>query len=210
MRILPKLFEGNRQWAAGEERKHPGSFTELSRIQKPEYLWIGCADSRVPANQVVGLLAGELFVHRNVANLVVHADMNCLTVIQYAVDVLGVRHIIVCGHDGCGGAGAAMNPPRTGLVDNWIRPIRKLWLRHEAALMALPTEEARVNRLGELNVMAQVRNACHTTIVQAAWQRGQPVAVHGWVYALKDGLLRDLDVTTTSLEELAALDARAP
>ncbi len=192
-----QLFENNRRWAEEIKSRQPDFFTILSKQQVPAYLWIGCADSRVPANEIVGLMPGEVFVHRNVANIVTHTDFNCLSVIQFAVDVLKVEHVIVTGHYGCGGVVAAMKPDDLGLITNWLRHIRDIYLRHRDEVDAFPTEAERVNRLCELNVREQVRNVCQTTIVQAAWKRGQMLAVHGWIYGLDDGLLRDLNVTLT-------------
>ncbi len=185
-------------------RTDPDFFSRLSHQQNPEYLWIGCSDSRVPANQIVGLLPGEVFVHRNVANLVVHTDLNCLSVIQYAVEVLRVRHIIVCGHYGCGGVRATLNRDRVGLVDNWLRHVEDVRQKH-AALMApdLPAD-VRCDRLCELNVIEQVLNVAQTTVVRDAWERGQPLDVHGWVYALKDGLIRDLHLNLDRQDDLPA------
>ena len=191
MRHLPHLFENNRQWAARRTEADPGFFPRLAAQQAPKHFWIGCADSRVPANEIVGLDPGEMFVHRNVANLMVHTDLNCLSVLQYAVEVLKVEHIIVCGHYGCGGVRAAFERPRLGLIDNWLRHIQDVHTHHRDELDALPDNDARVNRLCELNVADQVENVCRTTIVQDAWGRGQGVAVHGWIYSLKDGLLRE-------------------
>lgn len=192
---LADFFANNRAWAAAMTRQDPEFFRRLSRQQAPRYLWIGCADSRVPANQIVGLPPGEMFVHRNVANLVLHADLNCLSTIQFAVDRLRVEHIIVCGHYGCGGVGAALRDDRLGLVDNWLRPVQDVRRRHQEALERLPSDAARHARLCELNVMEQVANAAATTVARDAWARGQPLAIHGWIYALEDGLLRDLGVT---------------
>jgi carbonic anhydrase len=194
---LPELFENNRRWCEKILAQDPGFFEALSHQQSPQYLWIGCSDSRVPANQVVGLLPGEIFVHRNVANLVVHSDLNCLSVLQFAVDVLGVEHVIVCGHYGCGGVQAALRDDRHGLVDNWLRHIRDTARVHRAELDALPDGQARADRLCELNVIAQAGNVCETTIVADAWARGRRLAVHGWIYRLDDGLLRDLGITMT-------------
>ena len=204
MRFLSHLFANNSAWAAEITRQDPDFFTNLSSQQAPQYLWIGCSDSRVPANEIVGLLPGELFVHRNVANVVVHSDLNCLSVIQYAVDVLGVRHIIVSGHYGCGGVAAAMRDDRLGLVDNWLRHVQDVRLKHLAQLESLPTETDRLNRLCELNVIEQVVNVSQTTVVRDAWARGQSLAVHGWIYDLHDGLLRDLGMCITSAAELPA------
>ena len=192
MRVLPQLFENNSRWAAQRTAQDPDFFPRLARQQKPEYLWIGCADSRVPANEIIGLDPGEVFVHRNIANVVVHTDLNALSVIQYAVEVLKVKHIIVCGHYACGGVLAAMSHQPHGLIDNWLRNIKDVYTRHAPELNAIADEKARGDRLAELNVTHQVANVCYTTIVQGAWQRGQPLAVHGWIYDLKDGLLRDL------------------
>ena len=192
MRSLPELFSNNRAWAAEMTRQDPEFFRRLSRQQAPQYLWIGCADIRVPANEIVGLLPGELFVHRNIANVVVHTDLNCLSVLQFAVDVLHVRDIIVCGHYGCGGVGAALGDARLGLADNWLRHVQDVRAKHATELRELATDAERHDRLCELNVREQVTNVAQTTIVQDAWARGQSVAVHGWIYGLRDGLLRDL------------------
>ncbi|HEX7152166.1 MAG TPA: carbonate dehydratase [Thermoanaerobaculia bacterium] len=202
MRTLSNLFDNNRSWAAEMTRQDAEFFTRLSRQQAPQYLWIGCSDSRVPANQIVGLLPGEMFVHRNVANVVVHADLNCLSAIQFAVDVLRVGHIIVCGHYGCGGVLAALRDEKFGLVDNWLRHVQDVRRKHQAELDALETEEQRHRRLCELNVIEQVVNVSQTTVVRDAWARGQSLAVHGWVYDLNDGLLRDLSMCVTTEAEL--------
>lgn len=201
MKLLQHLFENNRRWVETVEKNNPGFFQRLSQGQAPEYLWIGCSDSRIPANEVVGLLPGELFVHRNVANLVIHTDMNLLSVMQYAVEVLQVKHIIVCGHYGCGGVLGAMGGEGLGLIDNWLRFIKDVYHRNEALLESLPKEQ-RADRLCELNVIQQVANLAHTTIVQDAWQRGQSLAVHGWIYAIKDGRLRDLNVCISAPDQL--------
>jgi carbonic anhydrase len=198
---LQELFEKNRQWAAATETREPGFFSRLLQQQSPQYLWIGCADSRVPANELVGLLPGELFVHRNVANLLVHSDLNALSVIQYAVDALKVSHIIVVGHSNCGGVRAAMENRRAGLVDNWLRHVQDVRDLHEGFLAGLP-EGLRVDALVELNVLEQARNVCRTTVVSDAWQRGQEVVVHGWVYGLHNGLLEDLQITAKSLDDV--------
>jgi carbonic anhydrase len=198
MRYLSHLFSNNRTWAALMTRDNPDFFTNLARQQAPEYLWIGCSDSRVPANQIVGLLPGEMFVHRNIANLVVHTDLNCLSAMQFAVDVLRVRHVIVCGHYGCGGVLAALRQDKLGLVDNWLRHVSDVRVKHQAELDALPSEPARHRRLGELNVLEQVVNVSQTTIVRDAWRRGQTLAIHGWIYDIADGLLRDLDLTLSN------------
>ena len=197
MILLKKLFENNRAWAAKITEQDPTFFARLSAQQAPEYLWIGCADSRVPPNDLVGLAPGELFVHRNVANVVVHADLNCLSVLQFAVDALKVKHVIVCGHYGCGGVLAALRDDRLGLVDNWLRHVQDVRWKHQAEIDRIPTEAERHNRLCELNVIEQVINVSQTTVVRDAWARQQPVAVHGWIYDLRDGLLRDLEVTIT-------------
>jgi len=202
MRVLSNLFANNRAWAAEMTTRDPGFFYRLSNQQSPRYLWIGCSDSRVPANQIVGLPPGELFVHRNVANVVVHADLNCLSTIQYSVDVLKVRHIIVCGHYGCGGVQAALRDDHLGLVDNWLRHVQDVRWKHCEELDQLPTEEERRHRLAELNVIQQVVNVGQTTVVRDAWARGQGVTVHGWVYDVNDGLLRDLGASITSESEL--------
>ena len=188
------LLAANRTWAGQMVERDPEFFSRLAGQQAPQYLWIGCADSRVPANQIVGLPPGEMFVHRNIANVVVHADINCLAVLQFAVDVLKVRHVIVCGHYGCGGVLAALRDTRLGLVDNWLRHVQDVRQKHTEELMALPTEQARHDRLCELNVIEQMKNVCRTTILGDAWARGQAVAVHGWIYALHDGLIRDIAV----------------
>lgn len=203
MHQLSALFQNNRAWAARTTAEDPQFFARLASQQAPAYLWIGCSDSRVPANQIVGLLPGELFVHRNVANIVVHTDLNCLSVLQFAVDVLRVRHVIVCGHYGCGGVRAALLGQRLGLIDNWLRHVQDVHERHEGLVTPLPEGDLRVDRLCELNVIEQVRHVCETTIVQDAWARGQPVSVHGLVYGLGDGLLRDLRVSMAALADLA-------
>lgn len=189
-----RLFERNRAWAAGIVERDPDFFQKLARQQRPEWLWIGCADSRVPANEIVGLLPGDIFVHRNIANVVVHTDLNCLSVLQYAVDVLQVRHVIVCGHYGCGGVAAALSGVRLGLVDNWLRHVQDVADKHADELGQLESSD-RQARLAELNVIEQAANVCQTTIVRDAWRRGQPLAVHGWIYGVADGLLRDLGVS---------------
>jgi carbonic anhydrase len=201
MRTLRHLFEKNRAWAERIRAQDAEFFLKLSRQQSPQYLWIGCADSRVPANEIVGLLPGELFVHRNVANIVVHTDLNCLSVMQFAVDMLKVRHIIVCGHYGCSGVGAALRRDRLGLSDNWLRHVQDVRQKHEAVVERAGNDTEAANRLCELNVVEQVANVCRTTIVLDAWERGQELSVHGWIYGLKDGLLRDLNVTITGASE---------
>ncbi len=204
MRELKTLFDKNAEWSESISAKDPGFFERLSNLQDPEYLWIGCADSRVPANQIVGLDPGQVFVHRNVSNLVVHSDLNCLSVIQFAVEVLKVKHIIVCGHYGCGGVSAALREKELGLIENWLRHIQDIKTKHAEHLDSIPTMDARIDRLCELNVIDQVVNVCRTTIVRDAWRRGQDVTVHGWVYGLKDGLLRDLGMCITKGEEIDA------
>lgn len=196
--MLKHLFANNRAWAAKMTRQDPEFFSRLSSQQAPQYLWIGCADSRVPANEIVGLAPGELLVHRNVANVVVHADLNCLSVLQFAVEVLKVEHIIVCGHYGCGGVRAALRDDRLGLVDNWLRHVQDVRWKHQTELDSLPTEERQHNRLCELNVVEQVVNVSQTTVVRDAWARDQSLSVHGWIYDLHDGLLRDLGVSVTA------------
>jgi carbonic anhydrase len=198
MKVLPELFEKNRAWAAEMTRQDPDFFSRLSRQQAPPYLWIGCSDSRVPANQIVGLLPGEMFVHRNVANVVVHADLNCLSVVQFAVDVLKVEHVIVCGHYGCGGVLSALRGDKLGLVDNWLRHVQDVRRKYQFEIDVLEEEGAQHRRLCELNVMEQVVNVCQTTVVRDAWTRGQKLTVHGWVYDLADGLLRSLDTRTSA------------
>ncbi len=209
MRNLRPLFDNNRVWAESLREKDAGFFETLSKQQSPDHLWIGCSDSRVPANQIVGLLPGELFVHRNIANVVVHTDLNCLSVIQFAVDVLGVRHVIVCGHYGCSGVRAALQGAKIGLADNWLRHVQDVRQKHEARLPRARGEEGCLDVLCELNVIEQVSNVCQTTIVQDAWERGQDLTVHGWVYGLHDGLLRDLDVSIAKAAELAGAVAAA-
>lgn len=204
MSLLDHLFRQNRSWSEGVRLGDPDYFERLTAQQNPEYLWIGCADSRVPANQVLGLAPGEVFVHRNIANVVAHSDFNCLSVLEYAVDILKVKHVIVCGHYGCGGVSAALADHRLGLIDNWLRHIRDVRQRHIDELVAITDADARLDRLCELNVMAQAAHVCQTTIVQNAWERGQQLAVHGWIYSLRDGLLRDLDTETTSITEVSA------
>jgi len=199
---LDNLFENNRQWSDSIKTTDPQFFEKLSSQQNPEYLWIGCSDSRVPANQIVGLLPGEVFVHRNVANMVVHTDFNCLTVLQYAVDVLKVKHVIVVGHYDCGGVRAAYEGADNGLIDNWLRNIKDVLHRYESRINAQHDEQAKVNLLCELNVMAQVSNVCHTTIAQNAWDRDQPLEVHGWIYSLRDGHLKDLNCSVNSADQV--------
>jgi carbonic anhydrase len=204
MRLLAHLLENNRAWSEEMTRSDPAFFRRLAEQQAPRYLWIGCSDSRVPANQIVGLLPGEMFVHRNVANLVVHTDLNCLSSLQFAVDVLRVEHVVVCGHYGCGGVLAALRGERLGLVDNWLRHVQDVAARHRARLAALATEGERHDRLCELNVVEQVLNVCRATVVREAWARGARLAVHGWIYGLGDGRLRDLGLCIASEPELEA------
>ena len=208
---LQHLIDNNRVWADRVWRENPEFFTTLAQQQFPKYLWIGCSDSRVPANQVIGLAPGEVFVHRNVANVVVHTDLNCLSVIQFAVDVLKVKHIMVVGHYGCGGVGAALRRDRVGLVDLWLRHVQDVHVKHVGRVDLLPPE-MRHDRLCELNTIEQVVNVCQTIVVQDAWARGQQLTVHGWVYGLKDGLIRDLGINVRRSDDLmpryrAALDA---
>ncbi|MBU0910078.1 MAG: carbonate dehydratase [Proteobacteria bacterium] len=205
MRKLLHLFENNKKWAAKTSESDPNFFLRLSKQQSPQYLWIGCADSRVPANQIVDLLPGEIFVHRNIANVVVHTDLNCLSVIQYAVEVLKIEHIIVCGHYGCGGIKAALESKEHGLIDNWLRHIKDVYRFHQKKIDALENETDRFRLLCELNVVEQVANVCHTTIVQNAWKAGRELAVHGWVYGLEDGIIKDLDVCITGPDEISAI-----
>jgi carbonic anhydrase len=199
---LPHLMDNNRAWAARMTDVDPDFFRRLTAQQKPEYLWIGCSDSRVPANEIIGLLPGELFVHRNVANLVIHTDLNCLSVLQYAVEVLEVRHVIVCGHYGCGGITTAVEDQPSGLIYSWLGHVRDLYRIHAAEIDALTDRTARLNRLCEINVVAQVRHVAQTAIVQEAWRRGQPLAIHGWIYDIHDGLLQDLHVTAEGADEV--------
>ena len=204
MRTLRHLFDNNKAWAQRIRQQDPDFFLNLSRQQFPSYLWIGCSDSRVPANQIVGLLPGELFVHRNVANLVVHTDLNCLSVMQFAVDLLKVKHIIVCGHYGCSGVMAALRRDRLGLSDNWLRHLQDVRQKHEQLVADAGNDARAASRLCELNVIEQVMNVCHTSIARDAWERGQELAVHGWIYGIQDGLLRDLNATVTRFDETAA------
>ena len=201
---LDELFESNRRWAAETERRTPGFFTSLLAQQAPQYLWIGCADSRVPANEILGLLPGEVFVHRNVANVVVHSDLNALSVMQYAIDMLQVRHIMVVGHYGCGGVMAALTNRRVGLADNWIRHVQDVRNKHRTWLDGMEDDTLRLKALCELNVLEQSLNVCETTVVQDAWERGQSVVVHGWVYGLHNGLIEDLKMTVANADEVAA------
>jgi carbonic anhydrase len=209
METLSHLFESNKAWAGRIRQQHPEFFVGLSQQQSPNYLWIGCSDSRVPANQIVGLAPGELFVHRNLANLVVHTDLNCLSVMEFAVDLLNVRHIIVCGHYGCSGVGAALRRDRLGLSDNWLRHVDDVRRKHETWLASAGGESEASDRLCELNVVEQVVNVCQTTIARDAWERDQELTVHGWIYGLKDGLLRDLNVTVSDFPQMVAVYEKA-
>jgi carbonic anhydrase len=200
--LLEECLAANRKWAADTVARDPDFFRRLEKLQSPELLWIGCADSRLPPNEIIGRAPGELFVHRNVANVVEHTDVNCLSVLQYAIDVLQVKHIIVCGHYGCGGVRAAMQAQPLGLIDNWLRHIRDVHLWNREELAAIKDPNARADRLAELNVEAQVANVCHTTIVQDAWRRGQRVSVHSWIYRLSDGLIQERGQAITSPEQI--------
>jgi len=197
------LLERNRAWSERVEAEDPGFFARLSRIQHPRYLWIGCSDSRVPANQIIDMAPGEVFVHRNVANVVVHTDLNCLSVIQYAIDVLKVEHILVVGHYGCAGVGAALNGQRVGLADNWIRHVKDVKHKHRGIIEAIGDDELRHDRLCELNALEQMINVCESTVVREAWARGQALAVHAWVYSLRDGRVHDLGLSIDSAAALA-------
>jgi len=209
MNELEDLLEKNRVWAEGIKAQDPEFFHALAKQQNPRYLWIGCSDSRVPATQLVGLQPGEMFVHRNVANMVIHTDFNCLSVMQFAVDVLGVSHIIVCGHYGCGGVQAAMQNLQLGLIDNWLRHVQDVMHNHAPLLAKIADETERLNKLCELNVIEQVLNVSRTTVLQNAWGRGQELAVHGWIYGIRDGLLRDLNICITNQNELETVYERA-
>lgn len=206
MRILKTLFENNKRWADNIKKKDPDFFTKLSKQQNPEYLWIGCSDSRVPANEIVGLIPGEIFVHRNIANLVVHTDLNCLSVIQFAVQVLKIKHIIVCGHYGCGGIKAAIEDKEHGLIDNWLQHIRDIYRFHKSELDAVESEAEKYNLLCELNVREQVLNVCKTTIIKHIWKSGGKLSVHGWIYDIKNGLLQDLGICITCEKDILSLD----
>ena len=198
MEPVTTLLDNNRKWAAQRIKNDPQFFTRLAGQQDPSYLWVGCSDSRVPANEIVGLDPGELFVHRNVAKVVVHTDVNCLSVLQYAVDVLRVQHVIVCGHYGCGGIRAALDGTAHGLIDNWLQHVQDVKEAHQAELLSFADVDDRINRLAELNVIEQVRNIARTTIVQDAWRRDQPLKLHGWIYGLTDGLIHDLGVSVSA------------
>ena len=203
MHPIQQLFDNNRAWSERLRQSDPAFFQRLSQQQRPRYLWIGCADSRVPANEIVDLQPGELFVHRNVANLVTHTDMNCLSVMQFAIEVLKIEHVIVCGHYGCSGVSVAMQNQRVGLADNWLRHVQDVHSKHDAHVAMMTEMPRRIDRMCELNVIEQVANVCQTTIVRDAWDRGQSLAVHGWVYGLKDGLVRDLKTTVNKPEQAA-------
>jgi carbonic anhydrase len=209
MRLLKHLFDNNRAWSARMTERDPSFFARLVGQQRPQHLWIGCSDSRVPANEIVGLLPGELFVHRNVANVVVHTDLNCLSVLQFAVDVLQVRDVMVVGHYGCGGVKAALDGQKVGLADNWLRHIQDVRDKHAPLLAAIDDPAQRLDRLCELNVIEQAASVCQTTVVQDAWERGQEVAVHGWIYRLHDGRLHDLRMTVTRADSMEAVRASA-
>lgn len=202
MRILNKIFEQNKQWAKNVTKSDPDFFKKLSGDQNPEYLWIGCADSRVPASQIIGMLPGQLFVHRNIANIVSHTDLNCLSVIQYGVEVLEIKNIIVCGHYGCGGIKAAWEDKENGLIDNWLRNIQDVQRFHQTELDCCKSEKEKLDRLCELNVIEQVVNVCRTTIVQGAWKLKQELAIHGWIYSVEDGILKDLDICITNQDDI--------
>ncbi len=208
MRFLKQLFDNNRAWADAITTREPGFFSRLAMQQSPDYLWIGCSDSRVPANEIVGLMPGDLFVHRNVANLVVHTDLNCLSVLQFAVDVLRVKHVIVCGHYGCGGIVTALKGTRLGLIDNWLRHVQSVRHQHEALLDSVPAKQ-RADRLCELNVIEQVVHVADTTVIQDAWGRGQSVMLHGWIYGIGDGLLRDLKMSVERDDEVVLAHRKA-
>ena len=205
MRVLRHLFDTNREWATRIKESNPNFFLKLSNQQTPEYLWIGCSDSRVSENLLVGKMPGEIFVHRNIANIVVPSDLNCLSVMQFAVEVLTVKHIIVCGHYGCGGIKAAMDNQEHGLIDNWLRHIKDVYRYHQNRIDSFQSNEDKFNLLCELNVIEQVANVCHTTIVQNAWKSGRELAVHGWIYAIETGLLKDLDVCITKKSEISKI-----
>lgn len=205
MSDINRLIKNNKEWSKKIKESDPTFFKELSKQQTPEYLWIGCSDSRVPANEIVGLLPGEIFVHRNIANVVVHTDLNALSVIQYAVDVLNVKHIIVCGHYGCGGIKAAFENKEHGLIDNWLRHIKDVYRFNQKEFTHLKSEEEKVNKLCELNVYEQVANVCNTTIVQNAWRNGKDLTVHGWIYGLHNGLIKDLKISASSIENVNSI-----
>jgi len=205
MEKLPELFENNRQWTEQMQQKHPDFFDDLAEGQSPEHLWIGCADSRVPASEIVGLTAGDMFVHRNVANVVLHTDLNCQSVLQYAVQVLKVKHVIVCGHYGCGGVTSAYEGTDLGLIDNWLQPIQDVIEKNRDKIEGIDKKKDKINRLCEINVKAQVKNVCRSPFVRKAWESGQTLSVHGWIYNLEDGLLNDLDLCISSNDEAASI-----
>lgn len=209
MRTLRHLFDSNKAWADRIRQQDPEFFSKLSQQQSPQYLWIGCSDSRVPANEIVGLLPGELFVHRNIANIVVHTDLNCLSVMQFAVDILKVRHVIVCGHYGCSGVKAAFRRDRIGLSDNWLRHVQDVREKHQQRLAKAGNESQASDHLCELNVIEQVANVCQTSIVRDAWERGQNLSIHGWIYGLQDGRLHDLNATITDAGEATSIYRKA-
>ncbi len=194
MKHLKNIFENNRKWSQGRISEDADFFKRLSKVQKPHYLWIGCSDSRVPANEITGLRPGELFVHRNVANIVIHTDLNCLSVLQFAVEVLGINHVIVCGHYGCGGVKAALEKEKHGLIDNWLRHVQDVQIKYKSRLAKINDRQKQLNKLCELNVLEQVNNLCLTTIIQNAWEKGKNVNIHGWIYSLENGRLKDLKV----------------
>ena len=204
MPSLPHLFANNRQWAESQLERDPEFFRRLAGQQSPRYMWIGCSDSRVPANEIIGLPPGDVFVHRNVANVVVHSDLNCLSVLQFAIDMLGVTDVIVCGHYGCSGVRAALSGERVGLADDWLMHVRDVGRQHRKLIEAQSTDEAKLDRLAEVNVLSQLANVCRTTVVRDAWTRGQKLTVHGWIYGVHDGLLRDLGVEVSSRDELGS------
>lgn len=205
MDSLEHLLENNKKWAQAVEEKHPGFFEQLSVQQSPKYLWIGCSDSRIPANDATGLMPGELFVHRNIANQVIHSDINCLSVLQFAIEVLQIEHIIICGHYGCGGVQAALEDVELGLIDNWLRHIQDIAQLYQETLDQIPDSKERLNRLCELNIIEQVMNTAETTFVQRGWKNGSKISVHGWIYALKDGIISELDVCVSNAEDLKDL-----
>ncbi|HJO95997.1 MAG TPA: carbonate dehydratase [Victivallales bacterium] len=205
MQTSKNIFERNKKWSDKIKQTDPAFFTKLSKEQKPEYLWIGCSDSRVPANTISGMLPGELFVHRNIANLVIHTDLNCLSVIQYAVEVLKVKHIILCGHYGCGGVKASIDNEEHGLIDNWLVNIRNIYLSYRTEIEKIADEKEKLNSLCEINAIEQVKNICQSTVIQKAWKSGQKLTVHGWIYNLENGILSDLDVSTSCPEGISQI-----
>jgi len=202
---LKHLFESNKNWASNIKANDSTFFKKLSEQQAPEYLWIGCADSRVPANEIVGLLPGELFVHRNVANLVLHTDFNCLSVLQFAIEILRIKHVIICGHYGCGGVKAAMESKAHGLIDNWLSGVKDVYVRNRAEIQNLPNEKAQLDLMCELNVKEQVQNICRMTIIQDAWKRNQDLTIHGWIYDIGDGVLKNLGVSISKVDQIDAV-----